>query len=236
MTSDSDANELQSILGRDDDPDSPPEAEPTSETQEAPQDIPQDEPSHTSPYGLSEEELKQVQEKAGYWDMIHQDPRLVELMQDYIRKQSLGEPAPETQHASSESDNPSEGYVSKDIAKLREDMDSLRNMNRQLFANLQVERFARTHPDFEDYRKDMAELVQKHPSYSLDEAYELVKRTKTVQTPSRPEAPRQSAEVSPTRGVPPDQQDRRESVLKAKSFDAAFDQALLAAMEDQQNR
>jgi hypothetical protein len=192
------------------------------EQQEAPEE------TQEKPEGLSPQQLEAMQEKARIYDMIDNDPELTQKVVDHFRHRNGVAPTQRQEQSTEDQPNAPE------IAKLQQKISAMENGIKQLIAINQVTEFQAAHPDFKDYRQDVGKLLSKHPTYTLEEAYEHVKAAKAGRPTSPSRVPRARAEGSPTRAG------NKESDLNAmmrrivdrnavKSDDEAFDLALQAA-------
>lgn len=129
----------------------------------------QDEPTEGTPEPIEAPEAAQRPEPpADYEDLLalkkelEDDEGLREAVRNYYTNRGTQK----------EPDNQTQG---PDVAK---QVKELTNVVQTLFARLQVSEFSREHQDFEQYRPDVAKLIAKHPTMSLQDAYEYVKQTR----------------------------------------------------------
>lgn len=183
-----------------------------------------------------EPELDSLQQKARFYDMIDSDPTLVGLINDYYTKRSVqsgqypsssGSETTTQQPKNNESEQ-GMGLSSDELKELRQQNEQLRNMVRNIHAHQQISDFSREHPDFDNYKQDVGKLIQQHPTFSLQEAYDLVKRTNAAQTANSARPPAESAEngspVADSHRVPD-----LDEITKARSTDDAIKLAWLSA-------
>ena len=213
-----DQSEESQVLGQETEPEPAPEPEPE----------PQPEPEQEDK-GLSQEELTTLQEKGRIFDMIDSNPELSGMIIDYMKAKQNPTPASEPASAAEPSNDQSE------VAKLQKQVNDLQQFNSQLAARMEIQQFSASHPDFDSVKADVGKLLQKHPTYTLEEAYDLVKRTSGSQPPaavppSQPAEGRASREIS----VSNNRDTLREIKNPKVSFDKAFDLALEEAMRRQE--
>lgn len=172
---------------------------PEQEQQTAPSD------SETSPQQSSEtNELESLRQKARLYDMMDNDPQLVSMINDYYSRKNVQsgqypsqnvdyKPRDTRDQGNAHTEGTSPG--GSEIEVLKQHNEQLRNMLRNVHARQQIIEFSMKTPDFEQYREDMGKLIKQHPTYTLEEAYDQVKRTRGAQaaTPNRP--PSESAEI-----------------------------------------
>lgn len=178
----------------------------------------------TTEDGPTPEELTQLREKGRIFDVIENDPELVGMITDYMRRKNGQAPTPTPQPTRSEpTDNP-------EVATLKQQLGQLQQAQRVILANMQLQQFAAKTPDFDQFKQPVSELLRKHPTLTLEEAYNFAKRTHApTAAPTRAVAPPEGKAVMPSK--PTDGRDIRKRVADSKlSFDQAFDLALQEVM------
>lgn len=129
-------------------------------------------------YGISRlADLDQMRQKAAHFDRMDNDPGLAEVVNSYYN----GPKPQETQEPESTMTNP-------DFAKLEARLTQFENVMRQQVARQQVADFKATHPDFDQYKEPLKNLLQKYPDMTLDDAYEFVS-TKNQRAQASPTTP-----------------------------------------------
>ena len=119
------------------------------------------------------EEIDALREKARQFDQLDSNPEVVQIISDYYKDRGTDVPTaePVTQP---------EGIS----PELRKELDGLRNLNQQLHAQMQIQQFGVTHPDFPKYKEAMGREITKHLTLGLDEAYDYVKLLEAQQAGS----------------------------------------------------
>jgi hypothetical protein len=167
---------------------------------------------------------KIIKQKAALFDMIDQDPELSQLV---LAKLKGEKSAPK----------PKEN-ANSDLDVIREDLKRQREEVARFKAQLEIERFATQHSDFEQHKTDIGKLILKHPSLSLEEAYQFVTRSRASGNSGNKG---QLPEGKPVAKTTPRVNSLREAHqrlygndAKPESFDATFQKAfdLAKAMHD----
>lgn len=181
---------------------------------------------------LTDEEYTALAEKARIFDMIDADPELVAHISTHVRRKTIGAPgpAPTTQTPARQEATQN---VDPTVNELRSQVAALSSAVRQMVAQNQVNEFATRNPDFNNLRDKVGELMRKHPTLSIDEAYQFVQRATATQTNQVSRTTPALSETSTGRGEPVDKSALAD-ILDQKatpSFDDAFDKALALAMK-----
>lgn len=146
-----------------------------------------------------------MKEKAGLFEIIQNDPELHSTVINYIdRKNKQSGKAPQAAQPDPNSD----------IAAIKEQNQKLQEMVQLIAAREAIREFKEKTPDFEQYRPAMAQLLEKHKSLSIEEAYEFAKGT-TKKAPNEGQQPSQARLKTPeTRGNGPSDNADLESYIK----------------------
>lgn len=193
-------------------------ADPDTQTADTPEQAP-----------AATEELEILREKGRVLDTIEADPKLTALIQDYVRNSKYGI-APTAIQTPATPATPG-ATPNTELAALRAETDSLKQMLRQVRAEQVVSEFARDNPDFVAMKSDVGNLLRQHPTMSLPEAYAYVKSTKAAPTSKgRPSAIPEGAPVTRKSTGRPSIADAIQEMHNPKSapktFDEAFDLAI----------
>lgn len=177
---------------------------------------------------ISKEELFALRQKANVLDLIDRDPDLSTYVLGKLTGQPMEKP-PAPKPGETPNPNPDvTNKFSKEIQELKGTISMLR-------AQMEVERFSKSHPDFEPLRKDIGTLMTKHPTMKLDEAYEAVKRTRAPVKKGSGSNPEGKVGAIPRGNKVESVRDAVKAIFggdqKPKSFEDAFDKAVAAAKE-----
>lgn len=245
--------EIKSPLGSDGDTKA--ETETTNEekpTEETPNETQEGEENQESPNqetskgqrsevsGISEESLKDLKEKAANYDFIRSDPEALQKIQDHFAAKrsapvNTGTKKPETQQ------KPASPELDELRNELRATKDTLNAMMQQ-HAQRIISEFKAQHPDFDNYRKEIGDLLTKYEGrMPLEEAYEFAKARSAGKTNGTSQKPAlQSSETKsagsrgndtsdPIKAAEKKLQDRRSK--PKRDFDEDIELALQAAAE-----
>lgn len=143
------------------------------------------EPPASVPRGktLTQEEYDALQLKARNYELIEADPELAPKILDHFRAKTgrIGQKPEQTNTP----------VVNNKMTSEVE--EQLTNMAKRQ-AQLEIQLFQQKHPDMEQYRQDMARLINKYPGMDLEDAYRFSKGAQ-----SQPEQkPVQAKPASPT--------------------------------------
>lgn len=177
------------------------------------------------PPGLTPEQLQELQEKSRVYDIIDNDPRLSQMVMDYVRNKNGVAPEDPIESANVP-DSP-------DFKALKKELELMKQGQRQLLAMLSIRDFEAANPDFKEIKQDVGQLLKRHPSFTLQEAYDHVKATRAGRNTPAPAAPTAAAEgpsrVRPSRGLE-DLATIQKKVANRKSVES-FDDAFRMAWE-----
>lgn len=115
---------------------------------------------------LSQKEFDELQQKASNYDLIATDPELAPKVVDHFRAKTGRVGKPMTPAPTEEKPAPS----------VRDD-EAFQSLARRQ-AQLEVTLFKKDHPDMDEYKDDMARLMQRH-NMDLDDAYRFSKAAKS---------------------------------------------------------
>lgn len=150
--------------------------------------------------------IAELEEKARIYDLIDGDPRLTHMIMDYMQRKNgvvneysaaPTQPTQQTQQAPEPNDA---------VAQMQKRLELMEQGQRQLLATISLQQFEMSNPDFKNYKSEVGTLLKKHPTYTLQEAYDLVKSakvglsTQSVSTPSA-QAEGPSRVVSQSQGL-----------------------------------
>ena len=120
---------------------------------------------------ISQEEYDQLQEIAGRYSLIANDPQLSAVVLDHFRAKS----GRLSQSAEPKIDN------SKTMQNQQQEEAMAAMPNQELLrrqAQLEIELFRLRNPDMDSYKTEMASLVSKYPTMSLDDPYKFTQLAK----------------------------------------------------------
>ena len=163
-----------SPLGTGENPFAPAEAAPAQPVVES---APEPEPDTIT---LSKADHEKLLSSQSAVEAIEANPGLMQAIREYTQGTTQVEPSPRGDEQQSD-------HVSRaDFEKMRQE---LVQQVQQAAAVAQISEFARTHGDFDQHKEEMGKWMNKHPTMTLQEAYDLAKRatdTQQGQQASRP--------------------------------------------------
>jgi hypothetical protein len=128
---------------------------------------------------LTQEEYDALQENAGRFLMIANDPQLSQTVLDHFRAKSA------TVSRGSPKQVNSQQTQQREDTQVNPDTAAMQEMYRKQ-ALLEVELFRMRNPDLDNYKTEMGALLSKYPNMSLEEAYKYSKQAKPPQAELKP--------------------------------------------------
>lgn len=154
-----------------------------------------EEQAQEQPQAQPDDRVRQLEEKARIYDIIDNDPRLTQMIMDYMsRKNGVVDETPQSYQQQPQPQQQTQ--PSTDIAAMQRRLEAMENGQKQLLATITLQAFEMQNPDFKEYKTEVGQLLKKHPTYSLQEAYDHVKSAKVGLSPQRVSTPSAQAEGS----------------------------------------
>lgn len=143
---------------------------------------------------LTPQQLFEMQEKARLYDTINSDPEISAYVLSQVEKKLRGQPTTPAQQVKPEN---------AEIARMRQEMEQTKQEMQRYLAEQTIREFASKTPDFNNYKQEMGELLRRHPTLTLPEAYEFAKRSKAPVAAPKPAAQKAALQTSEVRNTPP---------------------------------
>lgn len=182
-------------------------------------------PEVTDTPTFSAEELAALQKDADMYRLIKTDPNLMNKVLDHVRGLSGEGVIPKPNPESKVSPEKPDSGLAQELAQLKEQYKVLAAQN-------MISSFFAENPDAKNYRKEMGELIGKHPTFTLQEAYDNVRSRAKVSTPSNPgmKQPEGSGNIPRIAGSREEVQRRINDPKETPDFDAAVNLAMSEAI------
>lgn len=183
-----------------------------------------EEPEVTDSPKFTQEEIAALQKDAEMFRIIKTHPELTEKVLDFIRNKAGNGEIPKPNSESKPDSTPDNG-MAKELAELKEQYKVLAAQN-------MIASFFAENPEAKNHRKEMGELLGKHPTFSLQEAYDFVRsKAKAPASPNQGiKTPEGSGNTPRLPGSREDIQRKINDPKETPDFDTAVELAMKEAV------
>lgn len=180
-------------------------------------------------------EIDAFRDKAEQFDLLDQDPGAVQVIKDYLTSKG----------ADLQTDDPVAKTVVEGMSpEVQREFTAMRATMQQMHANMQIAQFSAVTPDFEQHKEAIGNVILKHPTFGLQEAYDHVKLTigqkagsEAQRTaPQTPEGRQNSPVTTTTESTLADVEAQIRDPKATKSIDEAFATAWKQAVAEETAR